>query len=242
MEESSEVNKVSDKIEEFYRDATADDVARVMRGETVEARFRDSAKRDWIVDVMRGYCTTSLSGCNWIDIDGNGWKECQVYDPPAWFANKPDPGEGWRLLDKFPPESLQAGDDWYCFGDKAWHTSFNNLTNCSTQTGDLWYRRRIANNPTSSDSSRSRDTIPSGWRLLGRDEDRLASDAYWSQGCKEWLLIGDDRVEYANDKTGKWHAIRQVVFYDHREPRVGGVYSLPNGQTVRITAKGFEVV
>ena len=30
------------KIEAFWRDATADDVARVMAGETVEARFRNS--------------------------------------------------------------------------------------------------------------------------------------------------------------------------------------------------------
>ena len=98
------------------------------------------------------------------------------------------------------------------------------------------------NNPTSSDSSRSRHKIPSWWRLLGKDEDRLASDAYWSQACSAWLLISDDRVEYANDKTGKWHAIRQVVFYDHQELRVNGVYSTPGGQTIRVTAKGFEVL
>jgi hypothetical protein len=98
-----------------------------------------------------------------------------------------------------------------------------------------------ANNPTSSDGCRSRDIIPSGWRLLGKDEDRLACDAYWSSGCKDWIVIGDDRVGVANELP-RWHAIRQVVYYDHRELRVNGLYTLPGGQTIRITAKGFEVL
>ncbi len=95
------------------------------------------------------------------------------------------------------------------------------------------------NNPASSDSCRSRDNIPSGWRLLGKDEERLASDLYWSQGCKEWLLIGDDRVEYANDKTGKWHAIRRMEDFILVE---GFTYTLPSRKAIRITEKGFEVL
>jgi len=78
--------------------------------------------------------------------------------------------------------------------------------------------------------------------LLGKDEERLASDAFWSRGWQDWLLIGDNRVDLANQKTDKWHAIRQVVYYDHRELRLNGVYSTPGGQTIRITEKGFEVV
>ncbi len=97
------------------------------------------------------------------------------------------------------------------------------------------------NNPASSDSCRSRDTIPKFWRLLTKDEERLASDAYWSLGAKDWIIIGDDRVTDANEFY-KWHAIRQVVYYDRLELRVNGVYALPNGQTIRITAKGFEVL
>jgi hypothetical protein len=76
--------------------------------------------------------------------------------------------------------------------------------------------------------------------LLGKDEERLASDAYWSLGCKEWIVLGDDRVGVANRE--KLHAIRQVVYYDHRELRLNGVYSMPGGQTIRITEKGFEVL
>ena len=77
--------------------------------------------------------------------------------------------------------------------------------------------------------------------MLGKDDERLASDAYWSSGCKDWIVIGDDRVVIANELP-RWHAIRQVVFCDHRELRVKGVYTLPGGQTVRITEKGFEVL
>lgn len=252
MEESREVNEVSEqKIEQFYRPATADDVARVMKGETVEIRVRDANDEDWREgEHLGGFHRGNCDEFEWKDRDGVPWQQCQVYDPPAWYIDKPDPGEGWRLLEKFPHEDLQEGDEWYCFGDKAWHTSFNVLTNCSTQTDDLWYRRRIANNPTSSDSSntsetpnscRSRDTIPSGWRLLGKNEERLASDAYWSLGAKDWIIIGDDRVADANE-FHKWHAIRQMdratEFYLHDNCH----YKLPSGQTIRVTAKGFEVV
>jgi hypothetical protein len=95
------------------------------------------------------------------------------------------------------------------------------------------------NNPTILASSRSRDTIPSGWRLLGKDEERLASDAYWSLGAKDWIVIGDDRVADANEFY-KWHAIRQIVVADFFLLE-GYDYSMPGGQTIRITAKGFEL-
>jgi hypothetical protein len=249
MEESREVDKVSEqKIEEFYRDATADDVARVMDGQRVEARFRRNEGDCWVASGVDG-CSLSLSGWYkdaWLDHEYDVWAQCQVYDPPAWFVNKPEPGEGWRLLEKFPPEELWSSDEAWNDIAKEWEQT-TKLYQCEK----LWYRRRIANSPTSSDSCRSRDNIPSGWRLLGKDEERLASDAYWSQGCNEWLLIGDDRVEYANDKTGKWHAIRQVVVTDFflRKGVVadfflleGYDYSMPGGQTIRVTEKGFEVV
>jgi hypothetical protein len=222
------------KIEQFYRDATADDVARVVRGERVEARFRAKLLETWREGSLSGWTSTDPK---WY-CKGGGmsfYNECQVYDPPAWYINKPEPGEGYRLLEKFPSEPKLATDDYWSWLDDDW---------CGIGSGDgdqhetVWYRRRIANSPTSSDSSRSRDDIPSGWRLLGKDEERLASDAYWSQGCNEWLLIGDDRVKYANE-LDKWHAIRQVGSFDLV---VGFQYILPSGKVVRVTAKGFEVL
>jgi hypothetical protein len=231
---------MSEKIEQFWRDATADDVAEIVKtGKAKEARFRDELRDHWISgsnSFLAGGVVSHREVITWISKTTIRWQQCQVYDPPAWFLNKPDPGEGFRLLEKFPPEPKLGTDEvWRLF--KTWETTANDN---GVQEEDCWYRRRIANSPTSSDSCRSREDIPSGWRLLGKDEDRLASDAYWSQGCKEWVLIGSDRVEYAN--RDRWPAIRQVVYYDHRELRLNGVYSMPGGQAIRITEKGFEVL
>jgi len=231
---------MSEKIEQFWRDADGADVMRVMDGQTVEARFRDEESEGWRDgEFLGGYRRYHKLAPRFIDLDGATYLQCQVYDPPAWFVNKPEPGEGYRLLEKFPPEDKQTADEWYDHRTNDWvYASESKL-----QRVDAWYRRRIeTNSPTSSDSSRSRHKIPSGWRLLGKDEERLASDAFWSRGWQDWLLIGDNRVDLANQKTDKWHAIRQVVYYDHRELRLNGVYSTPGGQTIRITEKGFEVV
>jgi hypothetical protein len=225
------------KIEQFYRPATADDVARVMRGETVEARFRDGEDKEWACDILSGWEKPEI----FIDGDFKGHLNCQVYDPPAWYISKPDPGEGWRLLEKFPPEEPQEGDQakHYEEPDKAWVTLVRGFD--PGQRDWVWYRRRIeTNSPTSLASSRSRDNIPSGWRLLGKDEERLASDVYWSNGSQDWIIIGDDRLKYANELP-KWHAIRQVDHQADYTLLVGFTYPLPNGQTIRVTAKGFEV-
>lgn len=230
---------MSDKIEQFWRDATADDVTKVWHGEAVEARFRDGENTSWYLRKLSGW-STGVFICDQSD----WWQQCQVYDPPAILKNKPDPGEGWRLLEKFPHEPKFPTDEYWSNVCGRWlQIGGSNATPQADrlQVENVWYRRRIANNPTSSDSSRSRDNIPSGWRVLGKDEDRLASDAQWSHGCGEWCLIGDDRVGISNELP-KGHAIRQVVFYDHQELRVNGVYGTPGGQTIRITAKGFEVM
>lgn len=232
---------MSDKIEQFWRDADGADVMRVMDGQRVEARFRDEESEGWRDgEFLGGYRRYHKLAPRFLDLDGATYLLCQVYDPPAWFVNKPDPGEGYRLLEKSPPEEKEAGDEWFSYKTNDWVYAGSS----KIQRADVWYRRRIANNPTSSDSSDypavSDSSRPLGWKALLLDEPRLASDAYWSQGCKEWVLIGNDRVEYAN--RDRWPAIRQVVYYDHRELRLNGVYSMPGGQTIRITAKGFEVL
>jgi hypothetical protein len=210
------------KIELFWRDATADDVARVMRGETVEARFRDSAVRDWKFGHLNGWADgefrCDLAYC---------WVHCQVYDPPQWFLNKPDPGEGWRLLKKFPDEGIEENDQF--FDRDIWLPARLHLQ----QIHGTWYRRRIE--PVEVES-RSKDYIPNGWVKVPDDEPRLASDAYWSQGASEWCLIGGNRVEYAN--RDKWPAIRQRKFVLTQ----GESHKLPNGLTIKVYKEGFEVL
>jgi hypothetical protein len=131
---------MSDKIEQFWRPATADDVARVMDGQRVEARFRDEESEGWRDgEFLGGYRRYHKLPPRFIDLDGATYL-LQVYDPPAWFVNKPDPGEGWRLLEKFPPEEKQDGDEWYDCKNKTWvYASGSKL-----QRADAWYRRRIA--------------------------------------------------------------------------------------------------
>jgi hypothetical protein len=76
-----------------YRDATPEDVERFMRGEKVEARFRDFDYQDW--NRSKGYRNRKqfLAGVElrngkyrWVDDDNRSWMICQVYDP-----KKPEP-------------------------------------------------------------------------------------------------------------------------------------------------------
>jgi len=210
-------------IEAFWRNATAADIAKVMKGETVEARFRDIALRDWKFGHLNGWADGEFR----CDL-ANCWVHCQVYDPPEWYTNKPDPGEGYRLLEKFPDEPKRATDDAWNWVDEKW----NSIARDGEQQYATWYRRRIE--PEKVDS-RSKDYIPSGWVKLPDDEPRLASDAYWSQGASEWCLIGEDRVSFAN--RSKWPAIRQRKFVLAQ----GESHKLPNGLTLEVYKKGFEV-
>jgi hypothetical protein len=127
------------KIEAFWKNATAEDVARMMAGETVEARFRDSGTDDWQEDSLAGW-KLHRSGAWWIDSCGTTWDLCQVYREPSWYANKPDPGPGWRLLLKLPDEDLLPTDEakWPC--DGKWHI---HKEGGGKQLEEMWYRRRI---------------------------------------------------------------------------------------------------
>ena len=135
------------KIEQFWRDATAEDVARVMKGEKVVARFRDYDHADWTeFDLLGGFATSVNYPVSWFDVCGVRWFQCQVYDPPEWFKNKPDPGEGYRLLEKFPDEPKLSTDEFWNLRDKTWRRT---ATTDETQSDCAWYRRRIE--PVNSD-------------------------------------------------------------------------------------------
>jgi hypothetical protein len=76
-----------------YRDPTEKDFNRFMRGEKIEARFRDFDYQDW--NRSKGYRKGKqfLAGVElrngkyrWVDDDNRSWMICQVYDP-----KKPQP-------------------------------------------------------------------------------------------------------------------------------------------------------
>jgi hypothetical protein len=129
----------NEKIESFWKDATADDVAGMIKtGELVSARFRDSGADDWQEYSLAGW-KLRRSGARWIDSDGTTWDHCQVYREPSWHANKPNPGPGYRLLEKFPDEPVAVGDEFFKCGK--WHATCRPAGDSQDITG--WYRRRI---------------------------------------------------------------------------------------------------
>ena len=129
---------MAEYIEKFWRDATAADVARVMAGEKVEARFRDGAVDRWIASSrLAGWVKDNRYP--WLDENRSGWTYCQVYAPDQWYIDKPEPGEGYRLLGKFPDEPVQGGD--FAYNGSGW---IELRDGCNpTQYERIWYRRRI---------------------------------------------------------------------------------------------------
>jgi hypothetical protein len=139
---SKEKFKMS-KIEKFWQDATADDVARVMAGETVEARFRDIETDPWCSPRdLTGVKAVGDNKLRWFTLTSS-WRYCQVYREPSWYANKPDPGPGFRLLEKLPDEELKPGDEgWDLWHDGKWSES-DFAKEGKPQQERTWYRRRI---------------------------------------------------------------------------------------------------
>jgi hypothetical protein len=237
----------SEKIEAFWQDATADDVARVMAGETVEARFRDEETEPWTsVRALRGW-----SDGKWLSV--LCWNQCQVYREPSWYADKPDPGPGYRLLGKFPDEPKLGTDEALQYDGTTWNRV---RTGSGVQDPGVWYRRRI-------------EQLLSGHRWLVSGDRLESGDLYYEKGAllevgheywgnhvmlaeafmrkieqpkpepKHYVLRVGDSVE-----TPRGHLINVVS--SHAEQRIYSLdaddkLTLPNGQTITITEKGFEV-
>jgi hypothetical protein len=134
------------KIEAFWRDATAEDVAKVMRGEKVEARFK-SVDNDWPSASPREGFLAGWSNYDklfqYIDDSGDCFRYCQVYEPQQWWLDKPDPGKGWRLLGKFPDEPKLGTDEAWAYHADCWQVVQNDN---GVQEKTTWYRRRIEPN------------------------------------------------------------------------------------------------
>ena len=126
-------------IEKFWRPATDKDVLRVMKGDEVEARFRDEVGERWVGGSRLGGWVKD-NRYPWLDESRSGWTHCQVYDPDQWYLDKPEPGEGYRLLGKFPDEPVQGGD--FAFDRSMGWIELRGGCNPAQGQG-IWYRRRI---------------------------------------------------------------------------------------------------
>jgi hypothetical protein len=239
---------MTEKIEAFWGNATADDVARVMAGETVEARFRDVETEPWTTPRALG----GWSNQGWVS--GLTWNHCQVYREPSWYANKPDPGPGFRLLEKFPDEELKPGDDaWDVWNDKQWRES-DSANGRLPQGKDIWYRRRIKPvEPKFAVGQTVKVIGPKGpvARHCDSEMDRHAGTLQTVKYIEEFAnpteifygVYGIDSRKFWEDHLeavepvehylGKVEAIKQFI--------VGDTFWHPNGLLLKITEKGFEV-
>jgi hypothetical protein len=128
------------EIEAFWQDATSEDVAGIVEtGKPIPARFRDSGTDDWQEYPLAGWKLRG-SDVRWIDSDGTTWNHCQVYREPFWWTNKPDPGPGWRLLEKFPDEPKLATDEALQYNKTTWNRV---RMDSGIQDPGVWYRRRV---------------------------------------------------------------------------------------------------
>jgi hypothetical protein len=236
----------NEKIEAFWENATADDVARVMAGETVEARFRDDEHSEYTAGLLAGWTKGDPS---WMSREQAGSQSyfvtCQVYREPSWYANKPDPGPGFRLLEKFPDEEPKPGDE--CFGvSGAWGPS------CQTKAGGhqvfgMWYRRRI-------EPVGPKFAVGQMVRLVGP---KVKPARNWTAAMDEhieqvYTVISVQRYPSHPSGTADFYSVKGVVEWafreDYLEPvepepkhyvlRVGDSVETPSGHRIEIVSRG----
>ena len=244
---------MSEKIEAFWVNATAFEVARVMAGETVEARFRDDEHSEYTAGLLAGWTRGDPS---WMSREQAGSQSyfvtCQVYREPSWYANKPDPGPGYRLLGKFPDEELKPGDE--CFSSTGkWDQSYK-ATIGERQSFGMWYRRRIeAVEPKFAVGQMVKVIGPKGsdakhWDSeMARHAGTLQTIKYIEEFANPtevfYGVYGIDSRKFWEDHLeavepvehylGKVEVIKQFI--------VGDTFRHPNGLLLKITEKGFEV-
>ena len=263
----------NEKIEAFWENATADDVAKIANTrKSIQARFRDEDNEDWVDCLLAGWkLSRHLPGARWIDADGAMWNHCQVYREPSWYANKPDPGPGWRLLGKFPDEELKEGDEWW----NGVHWGVSVRFTSGPQSEGVWYRRRIEPiepkfavgqtvkvvGPKVSDAKQWDSEMA---RHVGTLQTIKYIEGFANPPEIFYGVYGIDSRTFREDylepvepepkhyvlrvgdsvETPSGHKIKVISRTQTREVyslMAGDGVSLPNGQTITITAKGFEV-
>jgi hypothetical protein len=239
----------TERPEVFWVDALPKHVVDAMNGKDVEARFRDAITQDWTsVRKLKGW---SKSGFDDVFYDGSSaWIFCQVYEPQSWWFERPDPGPGFRLLEKFPDEELKPGDE--CFSSTGKWDQSHKATIGGRQSYGMWYRRRIeAVEPKFSVGQTVRVIGPKGsdarhWsdkmnQHIGKTSPIKAREKkddgwFYEISCSVvWHFREDylEAVEPVEHYLGKVEAIKQFI--------VGDTFWHPNGLQLKVTEKGFEV-
>ena len=235
--------EMTEFIEKFWRDATAADVVDVMDGKEFEARFRDKESQRW----QSGFRLGGWMKCKahpWLDGDASTWTFCQVYAPPRWFVDKPEPGDGYRLLGKFPDEPVQGGD-FIRNDDGTWTELCNDCK--SDQREGYWYRRKIEQ-----PKPEPKFAVGQRVRIVGPKE----------RPAVHWDGIMDKHINAVAEVVSVSCMVGEKVFYDLRlieqwafradylepvvEPKhyvlqVGDTADVPSGQKIEIHENGYSV-
>ena len=229
--------------EENWRDATPDDVFKVLQGQTARARVKEEANENWVSTDVDGYDLhiTGWHRDKFIDSEGSHWSLCQVYvesGPPSSIGLTYDPwtdtvskivrtdASGKVVESISAPWKPLVGEEVRFVNPNHSKKGTIGRIKSVTKKGYLFQadNSRFGRWCDLSELEKFDRPVPKGFRMLS-DEPRLASDGYWSLSCKDWLVIGD-RVEEAN--RDKWPAIRFVV--EEPEPvKQFGIVNAENG-------------
>ena len=233
-------------IEQFWRDATAADVARVMAGETVEARFRDRETEEWISPERLVGIKFPHGNAKLLWICGSyGWWFCQVYAPPQWFLDKPEPGEGYRLLEKFPDEAKLVTDEVYLKDIQHWQQI--GVDDGKQQEG-YWYRRRI-------EQPKPEPKYTLGQRVKIVGPKRTEKVRYnWEQGMDNQVGKTGVVTGSHDGSFGRLYQLSGIVEWNFQEDylehfvepkhyvlKVGDTAETESGLRIKITEHGVEV-
>jgi hypothetical protein len=239
------------KVEAFWENATADDVTKIANTrKSIQARCRDEGSDDWSDCLLVGWkLSKHLPGARWIDADGAMWDHCQVYREPSWYANKPDPGLGYRLLGKLPDEPKLATDEaWDCHS-KEWRRTF---ANDGDQVKTVWYRRR-------SEPVEPKFAVGQTVKVVGpkaTDAKHWDSEMARHVGTLQTIkyiegfanppeifygVYGIDSRKFREDylEPVEPEPVEAPNTYHYTNP--GDVVHCPNGTVIVIGSKGFEV-
>jgi hypothetical protein len=178
------------------------------------------------------------------------FEQCQVYREPSWHADKPDPGPGFRLLEKFPDEELKPGDEYFDRTTIKWRCSLNAKAG-QPQPEKVWYRRRIepkfavgqtvkvigpkATDAKHWDSEMARHvgTLQTVKYIEGFANPPEIFYGVYGIDSRKFREDYLEAVEPVEHYLGRVEAIKQFI--------VGDTFWHPNGLLLKITEKGFEV-
>lgn len=148
-------------------------------------------------------------------------------EPEHRAGPMPDPGEGYRILSKDPPEELAEGDELLHPRLGGWHESIHARWGYKRQDTDCWYRRKIETDKPAWEPKIG------DWVLVTRPENwRECKDPEWvswmhhchnkvlrvSRYEKKWgaRLVNLDGVDFFFDPN--WLSPAETSKDEYREP------------------------